>query len=100
MGIETGIQNISKTGPGAFTGEVTAAMAAEVGNIWTLIGHSERRKLYSETIEDTCEKLKNAHTAGLSVIFCIGEQLSEREAGTTDDVNKAQLGPALDLVQD
>jgi len=99
-GIETGIQNISKTGTGAFTGEVTAEMAKEVGNGWCLIGHSERRSLYGETIPDTVEKLKKAQEAGLKVMFCIGEQLSEREAGTTDAVNEAQLGPALKEVKD
>lgn len=96
--IETGIQNISKTGNGAFTGEVTGAMAAEVGNTWCLIGHSERRALYGETVEDTCAKLENAQEAGLKIMFCIGESLEEREAGKTDDVNKSQLEPALELV--
>jgi triosephosphate isomerase len=99
-GVEVGIQNISKTGPGAFTGEVTAAMAAEMGYTWCLIGHSERRTLYGETIEDTCIKLKNAQEAGLKVMFCIGETLQERESGTTDQVNQTQLEPALSLVQD
>merc|ERR1712232_187331 len=96
-GIQTGIQNISKTGPGAFTGEVTAAMAKEVGNTWCLIGHSERRALYGESIPDTVEKLKAANEAGLKVMFCIGEQLAERESGKTDEINQAQLGPALEI---
>lgn len=99
-GIEVGVQNISKTGTGAFTGEVTAAMAAEVGYKWCLIGHSERRALYGESIDDTVTKLKHAQEAGLKVMFCIGEQLSEREAGTTDAVNQAQLEPALSGVTD
>jgi len=99
-GIQLGIQNISKTGNGAFTGEVTAAMAAEVGFTWCLIGHSERRSLYGETIEDTCVKLGEGQKAGLGIMFCIGESLAEREGGTTDAVNQAQLGPALDLVTD
>lgn len=99
-GIQVGIQNISKTGLGAFTGEATAAMAVEIGYTWCLIGHSERRALFGETVEDTCAKLKNAQEAGLNVIFCIGETLQEREAGTTDKVNQTQLGPALELVQD
>jgi triosephosphate isomerase len=98
--IELGIQNISKTGNGAFTGEVTSAMAKEVGFTWCLIGHSERRALYGETIDDTCVKLKAAQEAGLKVMFCIGESLSEREAGTTDAINKAQLEQALPLVTD
>jgi len=98
--IELGIQNISKTGNGAFTGEVTAAMAAEAGFTWCLVGHSERRALYGETIEDTCTKLTNAQDAGLKVMFCIGESLQERESGETDNVNKKQLEAALPLVKD
>lgn len=94
-GIETGIQNISKTDCGAFTGEVTAGMAKEVGNNWALIGHSERRSLYGETIPETVEKLQKCLAAELKVMFCIGEQLEEREAGTTDAINRSQLEPAL-----
>lgn len=99
-GISVGVQNISKTAEGAFTGEVTAAQAMDCGYTWCLIGHSERRSLYGETIEDTVEKLKQAQASGLKIIFCIGEQLSEREAGTTNDVNKSQLDPILPLVTD
>jgi triosephosphate isomerase len=98
--IELGIQNISATGNGAFTGEITAAMAVDVGFDWCLIGHSERRALYGETIEDTCVKLQNAQAAGLKIMFCIGESLDEREAGITDAINRAQLEQALPLVTD
>jgi len=99
-GIELGIQSISRTGPGAFTGEVTAAMAKDMGYSWALIGHSERRTLFGESIEDTNKKLVEAQNAGLKVMFCIGESLEEREKGLTDDVNKAQLEGALPLVTD
>merc|ERR1712070_191474 len=68
-GIEVGVQNISKTGCGAFTGEITADMAAEVGYGWTLVGHSERRVRYGETDEDTAEKVGKALAAGLRVIL-------------------------------
>lgn len=98
--IEVGIQNISKTAMGAFTGETPAAVAKDAGYSWCLIGHSERRSLYGETIEDTVEKLKQAQEAGLKVMFCIGEQLAEREAGETDKVNQAQLEPVLGMVKD
>jgi len=98
--IEVGVQNISKTNLGAFTGEIPASMAADMGLTWCIIGHSERRKTYGETIEDTVEKLKQAQEAGLKVMFAIGEQLEDREAGKTDEVNKAQLGPVLGDVKD
>lgn len=99
-GIEVGVQNISKTGCGAFTGEIPCGVAVDMGFTWCLIGHSERRSLYGETIDDTIEKLKAAQEAGLKVMFCIGESLEEREGGKTDDVNKAQLEKALPLVKD
>merc|ERR1711912_110337 len=71
-GIEVGVQNISKTGTGAFTGEWTAEMAAECGFGWTLVGHSERRSLYGETDADTAAKVEKAQAAGLRTILCIG----------------------------
>jgi triosephosphate isomerase len=98
--IELGLQNISKTGCGAFTGEVTSAMAIEFGFTWCLIGHSERRSKYGETDADTIAKLTEAQKAGLKIMFCIGETLEEREGGKTDDVNKRQLDGALPLVTD
>jgi len=99
-GIEVGIQNISKTGTGAFTGEVTAEMAAEVGYGWALVGHSERRVRYGETDEDTAEKVGRALAAGLRVILCIGESLEERERGVTDEVNRRQLAACLPVIRD
>jgi triosephosphate isomerase len=99
-GIEVCMQNISKTGCGAFTGEITAAMAKDAGYTWALIGHSERRALYGETIEDTVIKLVAAQEAGLKVMFAIGESKDEREGGKTDEINKAQLEPALPKVTD
>lgn len=98
--IALGIQNISKTGCGAFTGEATSAMAVEMGYTWCLIGHSERRTLYGETDEDTFTKLKEAQAAGLKIMFCIGESKEERETGVTDKVNQRQLDGALPLVTD
>eukprot|EP00747_Dinoflagellata_sp_TGD_P161580 gnl/TRDRNA2_/TRDRNA2_178179_c0_seq1.p2 gnl/TRDRNA2_/TRDRNA2_178179_c0~~gnl/TRDRNA2_/TRDRNA2_178179_c0_seq1.p2 ORF type:complete len:252 (-),score=66.01 gnl/TRDRNA2_/TRDRNA2_178179_c0_seq1:136-891(-) len=99
-GIEAGIQNISKTGMGAFTGEVTSGMALEAGYTWCLIGHSERRTKYGETDQDTWDKLKEAQNAGLKIMFCIGELLEEREKGITNQVNERQLSGALPLVTD
>lgn len=98
--IEVAMQNISKTGQGAYTGEITPKMAKEVGYTWCLIGHSERRALYGETIDDTCAKLKAAQEADMKIMFAIGESLEERKGGKTDEVNQAQLGPALPLVTD
>merc|ERR1712137_1469632 len=63
--ISLGLQNISKTAEGAFTGEVTCAMAKDLGIPWVLIGHSERRSLYGETDAETAEKVAKAQEHGL-----------------------------------
>jgi phosphoglycerate kinase len=99
-GFEVGVQNISKTGTGAFTGEWTAEMAAEVGYGWTLIGHSERRTRYGETDADTGDKVEKALAAGLRVMLCIGETLEEREKGITDEVNRRQLQACIPRIRD
>src|SRR5437764_5037068 len=76
---------------GAHTGEVTPGMLKDVGCSYVIIAHSERRQFYSETDESANRKLKAAVNAGLSPIFCIGEVLSEREAGSAEDVVETQL---------
>jgi phosphoglycerate kinase len=98
--IEVGIQNISKTGNGAYTGEVTPEMAAEVGYGWALIGHSERRSLYGETDADTCAKVAKCQAASMRVMLCIGESLEEREKGITNQVNERQLAACLPAIKD
>mmetsp|Transcript_8822 Transcript_8822/g.8897 ORF Transcript_8822/g.8897 Transcript_8822/m.8897 type:complete len:257 (+) Transcript_8822:74-844(+) len=83
-----------KTGYGAYTGELSADMLADSGISWTLTGHSERRVGFGypgETSEVVGIKTKNAISHGLSVMACIGEQLSDRESGKTMDVCAEQL---------
>lgn len=82
------------TGYGAFTGEMTADMLADSNIQWTLTGHSERRVGFGfpgETSQVVGVKTKNAVDQGLHVMACIGEQLADREAGTTMDVCAEQL---------
>jgi len=93
-------QNVSAGSEGAFTGEVTASQLKDFGVQWTLIGHSERRTKYGETDAVTAQKMEKCQAAGVSVIFCIGEQLEERESGKTDEVNKRQLEAVVDKVKD
>merc|ERR1719343_1916835 len=100
MGMIAATQNMSATGFGAFTGELAAEHLEDCAIGWTLIGHSERRKLYGETDEDTCKKMEKCQDKGINVIMCIGESLEEREAGKTDDVNKRQLGAVLPEIKD
>lgn len=96
--VHVATQNISLTGMGAFTGEVSVKHATDLGVKYTLVGHSERRTLYKETDEEVAKKTKAALTAGLTVILCIGETLAERQAGKTDEVNARQLAAVRKLV--
>jgi len=100
MGMQCSAQDVSATGFGAFTGEVAAQHLVDFGVQWTLIGHSERRTKYGETDEITAQKVEQCQEKGVKVIFCIGEQLDEREAGKTDEVNKRQLAAILPKVKD
>merc|ERR1719215_2166697 len=100
QGIIVATQNVSATGFGAFTGELAAEHLEDCGIAWTLIGHSERRKLYGETDADTAKKVEKCQEKGIKVIFCIGESLEEREAGKTDEVNKRQLSAVLSAIKD
>ena len=90
--IAWGAQNVSEHGQGAYTGEVSAAMLAEFGCRYVLVGHSERRQLYGETDAQAAAKFAAARAAGLTPILCVGETLQERDAGKTEDVVARQLG--------
>jgi triosephosphate isomerase len=90
-----GAQNCSTEKSGAFTGELAVSLIAETGAQYTLIGHSERRALFGESNAMLSKKLQLAQAAGLTPIFCIGETLAEREAGTTNAVVEAQLKEGL-----
>jgi triosephosphate isomerase len=84
---------------GAFTGQVSPAMLADLGVSAVIIGHSERRQLFWETDADVQKKVPAALHHGLLPIVCIGETEIEREAGETEEVLSRQLAAALVLVQ-
>lgn len=94
------LQNISKFGPGAYTGEVAAEMAPDAGIHWALVGHSERRHKFGETHEDTAKKVAACQAAGVGVIFCIGELLEERKADKTLQVCQEQIEAVLAVIKD
>lgn len=96
--IGVGGQNLSDQDDGAFTGEVSAPMLAEVGCGYVIIGHSERRALYAETDALIAAKFSRAQAAGLVPILCVGETLEEREAGDTQAVVCGQLQAVVDAV--
>lgn len=86
-----GAQNSATETSGAYTGEVAAAMLASCGTKYAILGHSERRSLYHETAESLTSKLDRCREAGLVPIFCVGETLEQREAGTHRETVLAQL---------
>lgn len=89
--IKLGAQNMYFEESGAFTGEVSASMLKSVGCEYVILGHSERRTIFEESDEVINKKIRKALSAGLKPIFCVGELLSERETGITNDVIKRQI---------
>jgi len=94
-GAELGAQNLSAQAPGAYTGEVAGEMLSDVGCRWVIVGHSERRALYGETNELVAGKAARAIALGLKPIACVGETLTERDAGRTLEVVSAQMAALL-----
>ena len=94
--IAWGAQNVSEHAQGAYTGEVSAAMVAEFGCRYVIVGHSERRQLYGETDAQAAAKFAAVKAAGMTPILCVGETLQERDAGKTEEVVGRQLGKVLE----
>ncbi|MEQ9406134.1 MAG: triose-phosphate isomerase [Fuerstiella sp.] len=93
--VQLGAQDVYFEPNGAFTGEVSVDMLKDVGCGYVIIGHSERRHVMGETDEIINKKAKAAIAAGLQVVLCVGELLSEREAGQTESVLDAQMAGGL-----
>lgn len=91
FGIEVISQNVNDNDSGAFTGEVSAKMLKSIGVNTTLIGHSERRAFYNEEDSLLLKKIKHAIENKMNVIFCFGEELSDRKSDNHFDVVKNQL---------
>jgi triosephosphate isomerase (TIM) len=89
--IAVAAQNVHWEAEGPYTGEVSAPMLRELGVYGAIVGHSERRQLFGETDEMVGKRARAAVEAGLSVIACVGETESEREAGDTEDVLRRQV---------
>src|ERR1700761_7056677 len=86
-----GAQNAHQAESGAYTGEISAKMIRSVGAEYVILGHSERRQYFGENNELLARKTDTALKHDLKPIFCIGETLDEREAGTHFDIIKTQL---------
>ncbi|MDR2013726.1 MAG: triose-phosphate isomerase [Rhodanobacter sp.] len=94
-GIAFGAQDVSEHAQGAYTGEVAGAMLKDVGCTYVLVGHSERRQYHAESDACVAAKFVAAQAAGLVPILCIGETLTEREAGATEAVVARQLAAVV-----
>ena len=97
-GIALGAQNLYWEEKGAYTGEISPLMVAELAE-HVIIGHSERRAYFQDTDEAVNKKIKAALAVGLKPILCVGETLEENEAGRTGQVVKRQLTSALEGLQ-
>ncbi|XP_060948363.1 triosephosphate isomerase [Limanda limanda] len=93
-------QNCYKVSKGAFTGEISPDMIKDCGADWVVLGHSERRHVFGESDELIGQKVAHALASGLRVIACVGEELEQREAGTTEEVVYAQTQVIAENVSD
>ena len=93
--LHVGAENCHWATAGAFTGEVSAPMLAELGVEYVVIGHSERRQYFGETDATVNQRVRAALDAGLRVILCVGELLEQRETGVTQEVVGMQVKIAL-----
>ena len=89
--VEVGAQDCATEAKGAYTGEVAASMIAALGCKYVILGHSERRQYYGETSATLNKKMAEAYANNLTPIYCVGENLDEREAERHFDVVKAQI---------
>ncbi len=89
--IALGAQNCAAEESGAFTGEVSAPMLADVGCAMALVGHSERRTLYGETDDTVLAKTRQLLDNSMTAVVCVGETLAERQAGQAEAVVAQQL---------
>lgn len=94
--IRVGAQNASEHEQGAFTGEVSCGMLAELGAHYVLVGHSERRELYADTDAVVVEKFAAVQKQGLIPILCVGESLQQRQDGLSTRIVLSQLDAVVD----
>jgi triosephosphate isomerase len=97
--VRIGAQNAHWESKGAFTGELSIPMVMEAGARLLLVGHSERRHLFGETDDQVARKTQAALKAGVTPLVCVGETLTERDAGRTEQVVVRQLGFVLQALE-
>jgi triosephosphate isomerase (TIM) len=97
--IQIGGQDCHVQANGAFTGDVSAAILADTGADFVIVGHSERRSMHGEVDSVVRAKAEAALIAGLSVILCVGETEVERDSGQAEAVVAAQLDGSLPMIE-
>ena len=93
--IHVGAENVHFEKSGAFTGEISADMLVDLGVEYVITGHSERRQYFAETDETVNKRTLAGLAAGLKVIVCVGENLTQREQGVTEELVRMQTKIAL-----
>jgi len=96
--IQLGSEDISKYESGAYTGEISGLMLKDFSCEYSIVGHSERRTLFSETDLDIAKKFALSQKHGIKPILCVGELLEDRERGITEEVIGRQLDVVINLV--
>ena len=89
--IEVASQNMHFADNGAYTGEISSSMIKSSGVFISILGHSERRTYFNETDESLKEKVDKAINENIEIIFCVGEELSDRNSGNHFEHIKIQL---------
>jgi triosephosphate isomerase len=89
--VRLGAQNVHWEDAGAYTGEIAGSMLTEIGVLYVIVGHSERRQYFGETDETVNRRLLAAQRHGLTPILCVGETKEQRAAGETETLIASQL---------
>jgi len=95
--VALGAEDVNENEKGAFTGEISTTMLKDFAVEYVIVGHSERRAIYTESDELVAKKFAATRAAGMIPVLCVGELLEERESGVTEDVVARQLKAVIDL---
>lgn len=95
--IKLGAQNVSAHDMGAYTGQVSAVSLKQIGCMYCIVGHSERRTYNNESDADVADKVRQLATAGVIPIICVGETREQRDQGQTMAVLKKQVNAILEV---
>lgn len=97
--VKVGAQNLFFEKEGAYTGEISPLMLADIGCVYVILGHSERRAIFAEDDDQVAKKVVASLESHLKPILCVGETLADREAGQFADVIARQVRIGLGLLQ-